>query len=113
MLVTGGASQAGSTVTYSIDQEFIGVAKHSHKMSDALNVVNYKVKEAANVVEEGLIWVPVTEAVAIDDTAYCVGKGSDRGKFNKTSGDTQLTTGGKFKSATSGAGLAKLKIRLL
>ncbi len=113
VVVAAGASQAGSTVTYSTDDVFIGVARHEHKMSNLINEVNYKVKEAVNVLNEGGIWVYTTEAVAVDDTAYLVAAaGDDRGKFNKTSSGN-IATSGVFKRATSGAGLTILKIRLL
>jgi len=120
--VTGGASQAGIAITYSTEDQFTGVLKHEHKMSRTLRNVDQFTnnqeskafnKEAGNILDEGMIWVYVTEAVAIDDTAYLIATGANRGKFSKTSAATSIDSTGKFKSATSGAGLAKLKIRLL
>ena len=120
--VTGGASQAGITITYSTEDVFVGILRHEHKMAKTVANVSpnansqyVKVfnKEAGSVLDEGIIWVTVTEAVAVEDTAYVVGKGADRGKFSKTSATTNIDSTGKFKSATTGAGIAKLKIRLL
>lgn len=116
-LVTAGVSQATITPTYSTADIFAGVMVHEHVMArstvDGSEVAKYFNKHAANVLDEGIIWVPVTEAVAVDDTAYVIATGSNRGKFSKTSAVTSISTTGKFKSATAGAGLAQLKIRLL
>ena len=114
VVVAAGASQAVGVVTYSTDDVFIGVARHEHKMSNSEQISLYKITDAVNVMDEGLIWVYVTEAVAIGEAAYLIAAaGADRGKFTKTSTNNITTQGAKFKSATSGAGLVALKLRLL
>jgi hypothetical protein len=113
IVVTLGVGQTTGTATNSTDDVFAGVARHEHKMSNFEQISEYKITEAVNVLDEGVIWVYVNEAVAVDDVAYLVAPaGSDRGKFSKTS-TNNIVTGGKFKSATTGAGYAQLKIRLL
>ena len=69
----------------------------------------YVENDTVGVKRQGTIFVNVTEAVAEDDVAYC--DVSEPGKFCKTATDN-LATGGRFRSATTGAGVAILEINL-
>jgi len=104
-LVTEGNSQATITPAYTHDNVFRGVALHTH--CTAGKYVQY---DAVPYLTKGRIRVVVSEAVAIDDVAY-VDLSPVGGKFCKTS-STNLATGGVFRSATSGAGIAVLEINL-
>jgi len=111
--VTGGASQPTTTVTASTSDVFRGVALHTHKEPVGVGanaVAQYADGEQVNVLKAGQVWVPVTVAVAVDDTVYALKDGS--GKFTNSPSDT-LATGAKFKSATTGAGLAKIQLAVL
>lgn len=104
--VTLGVSQATITVgTASSDEVFRGVSLHEHKPAG-----KYAIKDMVNVGKKGVFWVEVAVAVAIDDTAY-VDLGNGIGKFTNVS-TNNMTTGGKFRSATTGAGIAKLDINI-
>jgi hypothetical protein len=109
--VTGGAGQADGTITESTDNAFRGIAVHSHREPSAQNVAQFDDEDSVSTLTKGLIWVPVTVAVAADDDAYVIGSGSDAGKFTNVSSNN-VATGGKFKSSTSGAGIAKVVINL-
>lgn len=109
--ITGGAGQATGTVTYSTDNILRGIAAKSHREQDADGTVEYKDGDAVNVVRQGQLWVPVTVAVTADDTAYIIASGADAGKFTNVS-TNNIATGGKFRSSTTGAGLAKTDINL-
>ena len=112
IVVAAGGSQAGGVATNSTVDVFAGIAGHEHKQADSDGVVNYKVTDAVNVVNEGKIWVPVTGAVVYDETAYVIITGANKGKFTNSSSGT-LTTGAKFKTSTTAAGRAVVKLRLL
>jgi len=104
-LVTEGSTQATITPAYTHDNVFRGVAMHTHCTSG-----KYLENDAVPYITKGRIQAVVSEAVAIDDAAY-VDLSPVGGKFCKTS-STNLATGGKFCSATSGAGIAILEINL-
>lgn len=103
-VVTLGASQATITAALSSQQVFRGVALHLHK--EYAGSALYEEDEAMNVLKEGVAWVPVTEAVQANMPAYVVQSGASAGSF-ATSG---YACGGKFRSNTSGAGLALVEV---
>ena len=109
--VTGGASQAGSTVTYSADDVFRGIvlSTQTKEQAQGTGVISYPVNSAVNVLRKGMAWVETSEAVNADDTAY-VDVDADA-KFCKTSSGN-IATGGKFRSTVASAGLALLEINL-
>lgn len=112
ILVTLGAGQTTGTATYASVGVFLGIAGHEHKEANSAGVSNYTVGEAVNVVNEGKIWVPVTVAVTRGTTAYIIAATTDKGKFtNASSGN--ISSGGVFKTSTTGAGRAIVKIRTL
>jgi len=111
VVVASGASQAGSTVTYSSTGVFVGIAGHEHRQATEAGVANYPVGSACNVVNEGKIWVPTTVAVVEGETAYVIAGGTDVGKFTNVSSGN-IATGGVFKNTVTAAGRAIVKIRL-
>jgi len=69
-----------------------------------------KVNDAVNTIRQGQVWVETSAAVTADSDAY-VDVAGGIGKFTSSSSGN-LATGGKFRSTTAGAGLAKLEINL-
>lgn len=103
-VVTGGATQATVSGTVTSMQVFAGVSLFVQKEYNAAN--QYNLNEAMNVLRNGEAWVEVTEAVKAHNPAYIVQSGAGAGKF-ATSG---YTTNARFKSNTSGAGLALIEV---
>jgi hypothetical protein len=111
--VTGGASQPTTTVTASTSDVFRGVALHTHKESVGIGsaaVARYAEREMVSVLKDGQVWVNTSVAVAVDDTVYALKDGT--GRFTNSNSGT-LATGAKFKSSTTGAGLAKIQLAVL
>jgi len=102
-VVTLGASQATVTATLTSAQIFAGVSVFVQKEYNAAN--QYNQNEAMNVLRRGECWVEVSEAVAAHNPAYIVQSGASIGKF-ATSG---YATNARFKSSTTGAGLALIE----
>jgi len=112
VVVAAGASQAGSTVTYSNDEIFRGIAIHTHKMANKTNsTANYADKEAVGYLTKGVIWVPTTVAVNNDEAVYVIITGDDRGKFTNSSSGTKAT-GGLFRKTVAAAGISKVELNL-
>ncbi|MCK4521414.1 MAG: hypothetical protein KAU20_02485 [Nanoarchaeota archaeon] len=109
--VTGGISQAGSTVTYSADDEFRGIAITTGAKEQILltGVTEYKANEAVSVLRRGMAWAETSKAVTADDDAYV--DMDQNGKFTNVSTDN-MTTGGKFRSSVAAAGLALLELNI-
>lgn len=102
---TLGATQPTWSIAYTCESIFRGIAIHTHKTDG-----KYNSSDVVNVLKRGPVWVQVSGAVTKDDTAY-VDLSAGTGKFTSTS-TNNLATGGKFRSTTSGAGLAQLEINL-
>jgi hypothetical protein len=108
-VVTGASADKVKIPTASGDR-FRGIAKHTHK--EIVNgLARYEATEAVPVLKRGTICVEVNEAVTVDAPAYLVATGTDAGKFCDTA-TNNIATGGVFRTATTGAGLAKLEINL-
>jgi hypothetical protein len=106
-LVTLGASQPTITPgTATTDSVFRGIALHEHNQNGL-----YPAKSGITALTEGNAVVETSIAVAVDDDAYMDMAGAV-GKFTNVS-TNNLATGGKFKTATSGAGMAKVSIRVI
>lgn len=97
--VTGGASQATGTFAAATLQLF-GVAIRTDKIPGY-----YAANDAVNIMREGLVWVPVSSAVAANATAYYT---SGKVLTDVSSGNTATTY--KFRKGTTGAGLALLEV---
>jgi hypothetical protein len=109
-VVTGGASQATGTPTYSADDVFRGISLATQKEQNSSGVVQYEQYEAVSVLRKGVAWVETGVAVTADEDAYIDMTGAI-GKFTNVSSGN-LATGGKFRSTVAAAGLAKLEINL-
>ena len=108
--VTGGTTQPTTAVTASTNDVFRGVALHKHIPATDAGVAQYVENDSVDTLKQGQVWVNTSVAVAVDDTAYALKDGT--GRFTNVAG-SNLVTGGVFKSATTGAGLAKLQIAVL
>lgn len=101
------ALPAAATVT-----TFKGIALLQAREQDTAGNVVYKAKDSIPVVDQGRVWVPVLGAVAIDGPAYLIHTGANAGKWTGTSGANQAAiTGAKFKTSTSGDGIAVVELR--
>jgi len=101
--VTGGASQAGSTVTLSGDNLFRGIALSTHNENG-----KYLATDTVSVLTKGQAHVEVSAAVTADADAYV---DTATSKFTSASSGN-IQTGGKFRSTTAGAGIAEVEINL-
>lgn len=101
-VVTGGASQAGTTITYSNGQIFQGFARFTQQGDT--EVGSYYENEAMNVRERGFIWVDASLAVQDGDDVYVIWQtGANQGKVTNVATDN-YETGCKFRGNTTGAG---------
>lgn len=76
-------------------------------LGDTSGTAAYAEFDGVSVLEAGRVWVAVDGAVAINGQAYWDVAAQ---AFNSTATDNFIVTGGRFKSSTSGAGLAILEI---
>lgn len=76
-------------------------------MSDDTGLAAYAEFDSVSILRQGRVWVAVDGAVAINAQAYW---DATAGAFNSTATDNFIVTGGRFVTATSGAGLAILEI---
>lgn len=91
---------------------FKGVALLQAKEQDASGNVVYIEKDTVPVADLGRVWVPVIGPVSVDGAAYLFHTGANAGKWTGSSGANQgAITGAKFKTATSGDGIAVLELR--
>ncbi len=109
VVVAAGASQAGSTVTYSSDNVFRGLALHEH-VEPVAGVAQYVNTKPVSVLRQGAAWGETSVAVTADEAAY-VDIAAATGKFTNVSTDS-LATGGFFRSTVGAAGIAKVEINL-
>lgn len=104
--ITAGTKQGTITpATSTTDDIFRGITLHEHNVGGV-----YKIKALANVGKKGVFWGEVSVAVAIDDDVYVDLSGAI-GKFTNVS-TNNMATGGKFRTTTTGAGLAKIDINI-
>jgi hypothetical protein len=115
--VTGGASQASSTVTYSVATRFLGVTLRTHHLEQAYNGdgAKYLVTDTMNVLNRGRVWVKVEETVAVGDPVYLrfipdTGKPVGGFRMSADSGDAILLDGCRWVRGASANGLAVLEI---
>ena len=90
-------------------ETFRGISVHTHKQADSDGVVQYKVDDAVSYLTKGVIWVPATVAVNIDEPAYVIATGADAGKFTNVS-TANIATGGFFRKSISAAGLTQVEL---
>jgi hypothetical protein len=100
--VTGGASQPGDTVTTSSAQIFLGVSAITHREAAGTN--SYKVKDAANILIKGKLYVLTNAAVNANTAAYVASADS---LFSTSGYDTKS----RYRSSIASAGLALVEVR--
>lgn len=98
-----------------------GIALHTHQKNRALATLGsssysadgYVATDPVSVLRKGVAWVTVADAVVIDADVYLITAGADIGKFTDSSSspNIQVPTA-KFRSATSGAGIAKIEVNI-
>lgn len=111
-VITAGASQGTFTPALTTADFFRGVAIHTHKERRADGLVGYAPGDAVSILRKGRVWVKVNNAVAENETAFCVLVDSgEEGLFTNVS-TGNIVTGGKFMSAAADNGLAILEINL-
>lgn len=103
--VTGGASQATGTPTYSSNDVFRGISVHQHN-----EVGYYEDDEPVSTMTQGVVWVDAAIAVTKDQTVY-VDIANGLGKFTSASSGN-LATGGKFKKTITAAGIVPVEINI-
>ena len=103
-VVTGGASQAGTTVTFDTDLIFGGIARRSDR-GFTNTVGEYPYQDAMNVVDEGMICVVTSKAVSANTAAYTIldPASADQGKFTDSASGT-YTTNCVFRETITAAG---------
>jgi hypothetical protein len=118
--VTGGASQAVATITYSSSMIFKGLTMITHQESapktdlegnvleagDAL----YELKDAANVMIDGAINVVTGAAVSSGKQAYVVATGAEQGKITDVDTDNIILSGVTINETVDSAGIAEVRI---
>jgi len=73
----------------------------------------YLANDPVNVLRKGMAWVEVADAVVENAAVYLITTGADKGKFtDDTTSPNILVPTGVFRSATSGAGIAKVEINI-
>lgn len=108
VVVAGGASQAGSTVTYAADDVFRGIALSTHKEAEANGDVQYNQYDAVSVLRKGVAVVNASKAVTADSIAYLIPDGT--GTF--TDASTGNIQAGRFRSTVAAAGLVKVEVNI-
>lgn len=119
-VVTLGASQAGSTYTYSSSMIFKGftlctMTEAAEKEDLDGNILvaataKYNEKEPANVMEEGEITVTTADAVESNKQAYVVATGANQGKVTDESSGNVILAGATIIETVAAAGLANVRI---
>lgn len=98
---------------------FAGVAVHKQKaQQNAVEAARYEAGESVSVLKKGRIWVWSEQAVGPGDPVYLrhTANGANvPGQFRKdadTARADQITTGARWASITTGAGLALLEVNI-
>jgi hypothetical protein len=111
--VTGGASQAGSTITYDTWAKFLGVSLfvQTGGYDYGAGTAKYEEGDAVNVVTDGEIWVPVSVAVQDKQPAYVIYvSGATQKQFTNSNSGT-YDIGAYFRSNRNAQNLATLEVR--
>lgn len=117
-VVTGGASQATASATYSTVDVFQGVSLLPAREQSLAGVVEYADTEAVNVVIKGRMWVKVEEAVTPASNVYVrhTASGANVPGGFRASADTdkafQVTSGARYLTSASAGGLAVLELNM-
>lgn len=91
---------------------FKGITLMQAKEQNTAGNVVYVAKDTIPVVDKGRVWAPVIGAVAADGAVYLIHTGVNVGKFIGTTGANQgLIANAKFKTSTTGDGVAVVELR--
>ena len=92
---------------------FRGVALlKSNIEQDCNGLVQYKAKDSVSIINTGKVWVVTKGVIAWDGDVYLIFTGVDAGKFISAAGANQtLITGAKFRSTTTGDGIAVVELK--
>lgn len=104
LAVAQGVNDKGIRAVTTGDADFVGITVLDRTAGDLINgkFVQY---ESARVLEEGVIWVEVTEAVKAGDAAAV---DLATGKFNKAGA---AMAGARFETSAASGGLAQLRLK--
>lgn len=104
LAVAQGVNDKGIRAVTTGDTDFVGITVLDRTAGDLINgkFVQY---ESARVLEEGVIWVEVTEAVKAGDAAAV---DLATGKFNKAGA---AIAGARFETSAASGGLAQLRLK--
>lgn len=104
LAVAQGINDKGIRAVTTGDTDFVGITVLDRTAGDLINgkFVQY---ESARVLEEGVIWVEVTEAVKAGDAAAV---DLATGKFNKAGA---AMAGARFETSAASGGLAQLRLK--
>jgi len=100
---------------------FRGIALHTHQDNRTMPVLGssvfgatgYEAGAAVNVLRKGVAWVVVADAVALDAAVYLIPGATTNAQFtDETTSPNILVPTAKFRSSTSGAGIAKVEINI-
>ena len=116
-VVQTAAEYCGLPVTASTDADFVGVAIRNadSAVMDYDNVTEYRAGDEVAILTKGYVWAEVEDAVSVNGSVYMRKTATapeQAGAFRSDAdgGDAIVLTGAKFKTATTGAGLALIKI---
>ncbi len=105
LAVAQGDNDKGIRAVTTGDDAFVGVTVLDRTAGDLNGNGKFKQYESARILEEGVIWVEVTEAVAAGDAAAV---DLATGKFNKAGA---AMTGARFETSAASGGLAQLRLK--
>lgn len=105
LAVAQGVNDKGCRVATTGDTKFVGVTALDRTATDLTGDGKFVQYESARIMEEGVIWVEVTEDVAAgDDAAVDLATG----KFNKAGA---AMAGARFDTSAASGGLAQLRLK--
>lgn len=105
LAVAQGVNDKGCRIATTGDTAFVGVTVLDRTASDLQGNGKFSQYESARVMEEGVIWVEVTEAVKAGDAAAV---DLATGKFNKSGA---AMAGARFDTSAASGGLAQLRLK--
>lgn len=118
--VSGGASQPTTTIAYSSNDTFEGVATIRHNQPITVGGADkYQEFDSVNVLTKGVVWVKTVSSVSYGDSVYVYNdkaNPNNQGQFTNSSSGNLAVSGAKFVSAVSGSlstpALAKIELNL-
>ena len=105
LAVAQGVNDKGCRIATTGDTDFVGITVLDRTASDLQGNGKFSHYESARILEEGVIWVEVTEAVKAGDAAAV---DLATGKFNKAGA---AMAGARFETSAASGGLAQLRLK--